>query len=180
MQTMQLTHFFLTASLLIALNAEAASQGLPPVHVFAQLEGTWQGSFVRYDEHGKELYRLRVKQVYRTINPATQKVEIEDFMPDGTKITGVGENTASRGLDGSWRLRCRVVKSNGDQEEHEGQIVKGPDGDEQILWCTNKPDRTELFRERVHKQGRATIYLIDGVGRYGGRLILMSGSYRRQ
>src|SRR5947208_2928500 len=91
MQTMQLTHFFLTASLLIALNAEAASQGLPPVHVFAQLEGTWQGSFVGYDEHGKELYR-----------------------------------------------------------------------------------------ERVHKQGRATIYLIDGVGRYGGRLILMSGSYRRQ
>src|SRR5438093_1701479 len=146
MQTMHLTRLFLTIRLVIALIAKALPQGLPPVHVFAQLEGTWYGSFVGYDERGRELYRLRVRQIYRTINSTTQKVEIEDLMADGTKITGVGENIASRGPDGSWRLLCKVAKSNGDRVEHEGRLGKGPDGEEQIFWYANKPDRTELFR----------------------------------
>lgn len=178
MQAMQLIRPFLTILLLIALIEAAMPQEQLPV--FAQLEGTWHGNFVGYDELGRELYRLRVKQVYRTIGSTTQRVEIEDLMPDGTKITGVGENTASRRPDGSWWLSCKVVKSNGDRTEHEGRIVKGPDGDEQILWYTNKPDRIELFREGVSKQGRVTIYSINGMGKYGSRLILMSGSYRKQ
>src|SRR5947208_4767425 len=156
MQAVQLIRFFLSTLFFISLSTEAMVQGPRSVYVFAQLEGTWQGSFVGYDEQCKELYRLRVRQVYRAINTTTQKVEIEDIMPDGTKITSAGENTAVRRPDGSWWLRCKLLKSNGERVEHEGRIVKGPEGDEQIVWYTNKPDRIEVFREAGRRRGRET------------------------
>lgn len=152
----------------------------PPVRAFARLNGTWVGSFVGHDNHGKELYRIRVKQVYRILNRTTQKVEIEDVMPDGSKVTGIGENVASRGPDGSLVLRCAVVKSNGDRVELEGRIIRGPDGDEQLLWYTDKPGRKEVFREVIRKERNETVYSINGMGLYGGSLILMNGRYRKQ
>jgi hypothetical protein len=156
------------------------SRDSSPIQALAQLNGIWSGIFVGYDLLGKELYRIRVKQVYRSINQTPQKVEIEDMMPDGTTIIGVGENTASRRADGSLVLRCSIVKSNGDQVDHEGKLIIGPDGDEQILWITDKPNRKEIFREFVRKEGNQTVYSIHGMGQYGTTLILMSGSYHKQ
>ena len=65
----------------------------PPVSVFAELDGTWTGTFVGYDSKGRELYRIKVRQTYETINDTTQTVRIEDRMPDGTMIRGEGANT---------------------------------------------------------------------------------------
>jgi hypothetical protein len=159
---------------------ETHSRDSSPIQALAQLNGTWSGIFVGYDLKGRELYRIRVKQVYRNVNQTTQKVEIEDMMPDGTTIRGVGQNTASLRPDGSLVLHCSIVKSNGDRVDHEGKVIIGPDGDEQILWITDKPDRKEAFREFVRKEGNQTVYSIHGMGQYGTTLILMSGSYHKQ
>lgn len=150
-----------------------------PVEVFAELEGTWQGIFVGYDAAGRELYRIRVRQTYRTINDHEQVVEITDTMPDGTVITGHGTNSARRVAGGALSLRCVVEKSNGERVEHDGRVVRGPDGDEQIIWYSSKPGRVETFRERVHRDGDEMVYEINGMGRYGETLILMSGRYRK-
>jgi hypothetical protein len=119
------THRLLLVILLLTpiLARELRPEEPSPVQVFARLDGTWTGNFVGYDARGKELYRIRVRQVYRILNRTTQKVEIEDLMSDGSKVTGIGENVASRGPDGSLLLRCTMVKSNGDRVEHEGRII---------------------------------------------------------
>ncbi|MEE8155560.1 MAG: hypothetical protein V3T53_11465 [Phycisphaerales bacterium] len=151
-----------------------------PVAVFAELDGTWSGTFVGYDETGNELYRLAVTQRYQTINDTTQSVIIQDTMPDGTVITGRGENTAHRRADGSLDLRCMVTKSNGDRVAHQGRVVAGPNGEKQIVWYSRGPDRVETFREVVRHEGSQLVYEINGMGRYGKTLILMHGRYTKQ
>ncbi len=151
-----------------------------PVEVFADLEGTWTGTFVGYDETGNELYRIAVTQHYQTLNDTMQKVIIYDKMPDGTVISGSGINTARRREDGSLDLRCSIDKSNGQRVAHQGRIVIGPDGDQQIVWYSSGPDRVETFREVVRNEGSETVYEINGMGRYGKTLILMHGRYTKQ
>ncbi|MHC4898966.1 MAG: hypothetical protein ACYTGW_17880, partial [Planctomycetota bacterium] len=67
-----------------------------PVDVFRELDGHWAGTFVGYDATGKELYRIRVEQWYRTLDTYTQEVRVKDTMADGKVITGTGRNTARR------------------------------------------------------------------------------------
>ena len=152
----------------------------PPVSVFADLEGTWSGVFVGYDAKGVELYRIRVRQTYTTIDETRQKVAVEDVMPDGERITGEGWNTCEVGADGARVLRCVVEKSNGDRVEHTGRIVRGPSGAEELIWHTDQPERVETFRERVRREGDEVVYSIDGMGRYGDLTVLMAGRYVRQ
>jgi hypothetical protein len=151
------------------------SKATRPVDVFKDLEGHWAGTFVGYDTTGKELYRIRVKQWYRTVNATTQEVRLEDTLADGTVITGKGQNLARR-VDGKLQLTCRVEKSNGDKVEHQGRLVRGPEGGQQLVWSTKTKDRTETFREWVSK----STYHIHGLGSYGGKLMLMAGRYQHQ
>lgn len=151
----------------------------PPVAVFVDLDGTWEGDFVGWDREGRELYRIRVRQTYRTVDGHTQRVQIEDRMPDGSVITGRGENTARRTEEGELELRCRVEKSNGERVEHRGRLVEGPDGEEELVWSSEGDGRWEMFRERVRREGETEVYEIDGVGRYGDQVVVMAGRYRR-
>ena len=178
--------------------APPATPDAPPVSVFAALDGTWTGTFVGYDTEGVELYRIRARHTYRTVDDTTQSVTITDTMADGTTITGTGTNTAHRRRDGTLVLRCLVSKSNGDRIDHQGRLVKGPQGDTQIVWFSRAADptqssqppttprrsgppaRVETFREVVKQEGEATVYEINGLGRYGDTLILMTGRYWKQ
>jgi len=155
-------------------------QSSAPVEVFADLEGTWSGTFVGYDQAGNELYRIAVTQHYQTLNDTMQKVIIYDTMPDGTVISGSGINTARRREDGSLDLRCSIDKSNGQRVAHAGRVVIGPDGDQQIVWYSSGPDRIETFREVVRREGDQLVYEINGMGRYGKTMILMHGRYIKQ
>jgi len=163
----------------IEAGAAAEERLGPPVAVFADLDGTWEGTFVGWDATGHELYRLAVRQTYRTVDDHTQRVEIEDRMPDGSVVTGRGVNTAHRNPDGSLDLRCRVVKSNGERVEHRGRLIQGPDGAEQIVWHSGGDGRWETFRERVRREGDTEVYEIDGLGRYGDQVVVMAGRYYR-
>ena len=158
---------------------EASGDVEPPIAVFAELDGTWEGEFVGWNREGRELYRIRVRQTYRTVDEHTQRVEIEDRMPDGSVITGHGENSARRTEDGGLELRCRVEKSNGERVEHRGRLVEGPDGEEELLWHSEGDGRWEMFREGVRGEGDTEVYEIDGVGRYGDQVVVMAGRYRR-
>ena len=151
-----------------------------PVQVFAELDGTWKGTFVGYDQTGKELYRIDVTQIYKTVSNTTQAVIIRDRMQDGTIIKGEGENVARRTPDGEFVLTCEVRKSNGEQVHHRGRRIVGPAGRTSIIWSSSGPDRVETFRESVHREGKETIYEINGMGRYGETLILMHGRYVKQ
>jgi hypothetical protein len=170
----------LAAPAAIAVAAASERPCDDPVAIFAALEGSWTGSFVGYDAAGKELYRLRVRQTYKNVDAATQGVELSDTDAKGTTTTGRGKNVAKRLADGSLELRCIVDKSGGDHVEHVGRVVKGPDGDEEIVWSSQKEGRSETFRERVVGSGKEATYEIDGMGRYGDALILMAGRYRRE
>jgi hypothetical protein len=156
------------------------SRGDDPVAVFAALEGSWSGSFVGYDAAGKELYRIRARQTYKTLDATTQSVELSDTDEKGATTKGTGRNVAKRLADGSLELRCVVDKANGEHVEHVGRVVKGPDGNEEIVWSSSKTGRSETFRERVAGRGKEAVYEIDGMGRYGDALILMAGRYRRE
>lgn len=150
-----------------------------PVAVFRSLDGHWSGTFVGYDAAGKELYRIKVAQTYKTADANTQTVEMADTDAQGKTTTGKGKNVARRLADGTLELRCVVDKSSGDHVEHVGRVVKGPGGDDEIVWSSQSPGRSETFRERVAGAGKDAIYEIDGMGRYGDALILMAGRYRR-
>lgn len=151
----------------------------PPVSVFADLDGTWAGTFVGYDLEGRELYRISVRQVYRTVDGETQTVRIEDTLGDGSVVVGRGENVARRRPDGGLELYCRVEKSNGDRVEHQGRLIDGPDGETEIVWYSREEGRREMFREAVRRDGEGWVYTIDGVGRYGESVVVMAGRYRR-
>ncbi|MCZ6835606.1 MAG: hypothetical protein O7G85_07515 [Planctomycetota bacterium] len=171
------------ATLLIMTMFLSAAAPIPlddPVQVFAELDGVWAGTFVGYDESGRELYRIQVRQEYETIDANTQTVRVRDTMPDGTVITGEGTNIAIRSPDGTLQLTCIVNKSNGERVEHAGRLVKGPEGDEQIVWYSKATNRVETFREFVHHEGKQTIYEINGMGQYNDSLILMTGRYIKQ
>ncbi|MHC5114530.1 MAG: hypothetical protein ACYTGP_08905 [Planctomycetota bacterium] len=174
------------AILLVALVGALLGQSAPsarkpprPVDVFAELDGRWAGTFVGYDATGRELYRIKVEQVYETVDANTQRVRITDTMPDGTVIRGEGENVATRAADGSLTLECLVRKSNGERVRHAGRLVKGPDGHRQLVWWSKEDGREETFREHVRREGERTVYEINGMGRYGGTSMLMTGRYYR-
>lgn len=171
---------FIPLTLLLLLGGVSPQESDDPVRVFAALDGVWEGVFVGHDETGIELYRISVRQEYETINPTTQTVRIRDILPDGTVITGQGENTAQRLPDGTLLLKCVVRKSNGEVVRHDGRLIKGPQGDEQIIWHSKALNRTETFRESVRIENGRTIYEINGLGRYHDSLILMHGRYVRQ
>lgn len=170
----------IVAATLFAALGLGQDQSSAPVEVFADLEGTWSGTFIGYDETGNELYRIAVTQRYQTLNDTMQKVIIYDKMPDGSVISGSGINTARRREDGSLDLRCTVDKSNGQRVAHQGRVVIGPNGDQQIVWYSSGPDRVETFREVVRREGSQLVYEINGMGRYGETLILMHGRYIKQ
>ncbi len=170
----------LGAAMLPLLTCGSDAPAPRPVDVFANLDGTWKGVYAGYDETGKELYRIRVEQRYHIVDDNTQKVTIRDTMSDGKVITGEGENLAIPRDDGSVELRCVVRKSNGETAEHNGRLVKGPDGDKQIIWYSKKPGKVEMFRETVRSEGGRTVYSINGTGRYGEMLILMNGRYYKE
>ncbi|MHC4947352.1 MAG: hypothetical protein ACYTG1_03710 [Planctomycetota bacterium] len=153
--------------------------GPPPVAVYAKLDGAWEGTFVGLGPDGRELYRLRVRQVYVTVDEHTQRVTITDRLADGTVVEGRGVNTARRRPDGTLALTCRVEKSTGEVVEHDGRLVRGPDGDEQLVWHSRADDRVETFRETVRNEADGDVYEINGMGRYGDTLVLMHGRYRR-
>ena len=163
------------------LEAEAAklASNNPPVDVFADLNGRWQGEFVGYSAEGKELYRISVEQHYRTIDSTTQLVEIIDRDAEGRVTTGKGRNVATRRADGTLELTCRVEKSNGETVEHRGALVAAADGSQQLMWFSSTPSRREVFREHVHGSGAGAVYEIHGTGMYDGTLIVMHGAYRR-
>ncbi len=180
MRRLSIVFGIIVGATLFATLGVGQDQSSAPVEVFADLEGTWSGTFVGYDETGNEFYRIAVKQQYQTINDTMQKVIIYDKMPDGTVISGSGINTARRREDGSLDLRCSIDKSNGQRVAHQGRVVIGPDGDRQIVWYSSGPDRVETFREVVRREGCQLVYEINGMGQYGKTKILMHGRYIKQ
>ncbi len=171
----------LVALLLSSATSTTASPQAPqaPSAVFADLDGTWEGEFVGYDTEGQEIYRISVRQTYRTVDSKTQEVRVTDTFADGRVITGRGQNTAERLPDGSLRLRCVVVKSNDERVTHLGSSGIAPDGEPQLVWHSKGIDRWESFRETVRGQGAEAVYSIDGVGLYGGTVIIMAGRYHQ-
>jgi hypothetical protein len=169
----------LLAGLLLAGSGSNAP-GDRPVDVFAELDGTWRGTFVGYDPSGRELYRIRVEQTYETTDAHTQRVRIRDTdLATGETVTGEGKNVARRTPDGELELSCVVEKSNGERVEHRGRLVEGAGGAQQIIWYSNDEDRAETFRETVRERDGGDVYTIDGMGRYGDTRILMHGRYGR-
>ncbi len=159
--------------------AAQTSRAGPPVAVFTMLDGTWSGRFIGLDPEGRELFGLTARHTYRTISDTEQEVEIRDVMDDGTVITGRGVNSAVRGPDGRLVLKCVVEKSDGQTVNHDGRLIRGPEGDEQIVWYSRSANGTETFRELVRVEGERTFYEINGMGRYGDSLILMTGRYQK-
>ena len=180
MRRLSIVLVIIVGATLFATLGVGQDQSSAPVEVFADLEGTWSGTFVGYDETGNELYRIAVTQHYETINDTMQKVIIYDTMADGRVISGTGINTARRREDGSLDLRCSIDKSNGQRVGHQGRVVIGPDGDRQIVWYSSGPDRVETFREVVRREGDQLVYEINGMGQYGKTMILMHGRYIKQ
>ena len=135
-----------------------AKKSRRPVDIFAELEGSWSGSFVGYDPTGKELYRIAVTQTYKIVDANTQELEAKDRMQDGKVITAKGKNTARRLADGSLELKCIVDKSNGDHVEHAGRVVKGPSGKTELVWYSEEKQKKETFREGVRTEGKTEIY----------------------
>ncbi|MEM7203933.1 MAG: hypothetical protein AAF628_26975 [Planctomycetota bacterium] len=165
---------------LAGCRASDETQPERPIDVLAAWDGTWRGRFVSYDPQGNELSRIKVRQVYRTIDANTQEVTIRDQMPDGKVIEGRGRNVAELEPDGTIRLRCIVEKSDGSRVEHRGRIITGPGGGKQILWWSNEPGRVESFREWVWGSAQQARYSIHGLGQYGDQVLLMAGEYRRE
>src|SRR5262245_47818612 len=110
----QLLRFALAAAAVAPAAAASSRPADDPVAIFAALEGSWSGSFVGYDAAGKELYRIRVRQTYKTVDANTQSVELSDVDEKGATTTGKGKNVAHRRADGSLELTCVVDKSSGD------------------------------------------------------------------
>lgn len=174
-----LTVLALLAVTPLPCHAAGDAKGENPVEVFAELDGTWEGTFTGYDRQGNELYRIQVRQTYRTVDATTQSVDLADTMESGEVITGKGTNKAVRREDGSLALECTVVKSNGETVRHEGTLGKTPDGQPQIVWHSQGEDRWETFRETVRETCEGPVYTIDGVGRYGDSVIMMAGRYKK-
>ncbi len=161
---------------LISVRSEVPQK---PVAVFSELDGKWEGNFIGYNSKGEILYKIEVTQTYKTINDTTQEVYIKDKSEDGKVTTGKGKNIATKNSDGSLSLKCIVEKSSGDKVEHNGTISKGPDGEKNIIWYSEKPGRIETFRESVEKRSDGEYYLIQGMGIYGKTSVLMSGKYKK-
>jgi hypothetical protein len=151
----------------------------PPVAAFAALEGRWRGTFVGWDPSGVELYRIDVTQTFTTVDAHTQAVAIEDRMADGTVVRTTGVHRARRNARGEIELTCDLTRSNGDRVHLRARPVRGPLGTAELVWHGASGDRSETFREAVVHDGSSILYTIDGMGRYGDKLVLMAGRYRK-
>ena len=151
-----------------------------PVDVFSELNGTWKGAFIGYDLTGKKLYKIDVIQTYKTIDEATQSVQITDIYPSGEIVTGEGINVAIKSLDGSLYLECKVKKSNGENVKHKGRVVYDSNGKKQLIWYSNNQKGREMFYESVEDHIGGTYYTIKGIGIYKKSDIFMVGNYRKQ
>lgn len=152
---------------------------IPPVSVFSDLDGTWEGNFIGYDLKGNILYKIKVRQIYKTVNRTTQSVEIEDTLSNGEVIRGKGRNIADIKSDGSLELKCIVEKSNGDRVDHVGRLTEGPGGEKKLIWYSMDDNKQEMFVEGVEKSGEETFYTISGMGIYGNTAVLMEGRYKK-
>ncbi len=160
--------------------AQVMPQDSVYANVFKSLDGTWQGEFIIYEVEGgqqegraptdglslaylntlpvREQNRISVKQIYQSLSPYYQKVEIEDtYTQAGERITvkSYGVNKIEKG-----EMWCVVQKPN-EKIIHRGQT----DGHETIIWSRNKstPLNIEYFRETVLPK----TYEIIGYGYYG-------------
>lgn len=169
----------LAATALLSLCGQNSKPIADPVKVFADLDGSWTGTFVGYDATGRELYRIQVEHHYQTIDANVQRVRTRDQFADGQVITGEGENRAIRAANGELSLQCTVSKSNGEKVQHLGRLIAGPKGRQQLVWHSQHKDSIETFREWVTGTGADAIYHIQGMGKYGDSMILMAGEYHR-
>jgi len=180
----RILHFLL---ILVVLSSVADSNSrsyssevsIPPVSVFSDLDGTWEGNFIGYDLKGNILYEIKVRQVYQTINSTTQTVLIEDTHSSGEVIRGEGKNLANVKQDGSLELKCIVEKSNGERVDHIGRLSKGPGGEKKIIWYSMNGNKREMFVEGVETSGEGTFYTISGMGIYSDTAVLMEGRYKK-
>ena len=150
-------------------------------HVYQSLDGTWEGKFHVYsDTRGqqkaqaapqnidkayfdslplKEEMSIDVQQIYKSISPYLQTVNITDTYTDanGKKkvVKSSGVNKVEKG-----RLWCIVNKPD-ETVEHVGR----KEGKATIIWQRDirQPKKIEFFKETV----LADTYTIIGWGYYG-------------
>lgn len=165
---------------LLSLTATAVAQELvfpPPAAEISAANratldpwsGRWAGTFDVYDTRGTRTTRLSVSQHYWW-DGAVQRATFVEVDANGTQTTA----NAANYQDAAGNLVCTVEKSNGERSLHVGTVTDG-----YLFWHANRPDTTEVFKERVEGAGEAAVYAIDGFGVYGGQAYLFSGRYAR-
>ncbi len=144
-------------------------------NAFSKLDGRWRGKFYifqdslllpRTDLELRSLNlnslskpgvyltdSLNVLQVYTSINPYFQRVEITDIYPDGKKVSSKGVNKVQNG-----ELWC-VVQKPEELIVHEGSL----EGKGTIIWASSTSEKEEYFYETVNQDA----YEIIGWGYYG-------------
>lgn len=166
-------------------------------NVYRPLDGIWKGQFEIYLDTARAtkderlLYNLtkvrmdsmplllsntiEVTQVYRSLSPYFQTVEITDYYPE--KDESISSKGVNKVQDGE--MWC-VVRKPDETVIHEGST----DGPETIIWQRSEktPQKIEYFRETV----KDSTYTIIGYGYYeGDDTTLMPkywfyGAYERQ
>lgn len=142
---------------------------------FKKLDGTWRGQFFIYQDSlilpraevglrslSKSSLKksgiyltdsLRVQQIYSSVNPYFQKVNITDTYSDGTTAKSYGVNKVQNG-----ELWC-VVQKPDELIIHEGAL----EGEDTIIWASSTSEKEEYFYESVSPN----TYEIIGWGYYG-------------
>jgi hypothetical protein len=154
---------------------ELTDAGKVYVGAFKKLDGTWNGQFFIYqdslalpraDLELRTLSRaalnkpgiylsdsLRVTQVYTSVNPYFQRVQITDTYADGRTVNSRGVNKVQNG-----ELWC-VVQKPDELIIHEGSL----EGEDTIIWASSTSEKEEYFYETVSEN----TYEIVGWGYYG-------------
>ena len=158
----------------IATEADA-----PFANVYQKLDGSWRGEFLIYRDpnpgplDGRDLElelktgfdfsqfelinSIQVEQLYHSLSPFFQRVEITDFYPDsGETVISEGVNKIQDG-----QMWC-VVQKPDELIIHSGSL----EGESTIIWQRREsdPQRIEYFRETVGPR----YYEISGYGYYEG------------
>ena len=148
-------------------------------NVYQALDGEWKGEFLIFEDtmlvakdeqilHNlskeswpdlplKQVSSLQVNQVYQSLSPYFQKVQITDYYPESEKtIKSEGVNKIQDG-----KMWC-VVRKPDETIIHEGSLEEK----NTIIWQRQEsnPQRIEFFRETVE----ANTYSILGWGYYEG------------
>ncbi len=148
-------------------------------NIYQSLDGEWKGEFIIFEDTArtsrdeslllnvsagnwenlplKKVSSLQVKQMYQSLTPYFQKVEIRDYYPESEKtVVSHGVNKVQDG-----QMWC-VVRKPDETVIHRGR----KEGTHTIIWQRNEqnPPRIEYFRETVE----AETYRILGWGYYEG------------